>query len=69
MLASEIVLNSFSRNNLLSSNHRFRPGDSCINQLLSINKDILSVFRGGYQMGALARNGLTHCHTVELLKR
>ena len=46
MLASEIVLNSFSRNNLLSSNHRFRQGDSCINQLLSINKDILSVFDG-----------------------
>ena len=35
----------FSKNDVLSSNHsRFRPGDSCINQLLSINREIFSVF-------------------------
>ena len=33
----------FSKNNLLSPNQSgFRPGDSCINQLLSINHEILS---------------------------
>ena len=35
----------FSKNNLLSSNQSgFRPGDSCINQPLSINHKILNAF-------------------------
>ena len=35
----------FSKNNLLSPNQSgFRSGDSCINQLLSINHEILSTF-------------------------
>ena len=35
----------FSKNNLLFPNHSgFRPGNSCINQLLSINHEILSAF-------------------------
>ena len=35
----------FSKNTLLSPNRSgFRPGSSCINQLLSINHQILSVF-------------------------
>ena len=35
----------FSKNNLLSPNQSgFRPGDSCINQVLSINHEILSAF-------------------------
>ena len=34
-----------SKNNLLSPNQSgFRPGDSCINQVLSINHEILSAF-------------------------
>ena len=38
----------FSKNNLLSPNQSgFRPGDSCINQLLSINHEILSAFGMG----------------------
>ena len=39
------MFNFFSKNNLLSSNQsRFRPGDSCINQFLSVNNEILSAF-------------------------
>ena len=38
----------FSDNNLFSTNHSgFRSGDSCINQLLSINHKILKVFDKG----------------------
>ena len=38
----------FSNNNVLSPNQsEFRPGDSYINQLLSINHESLSVFDRG----------------------
>ena len=41
----------FSKNNLLSPNQAgFRPGDSCINQLLSINHEILSAFDMGLKV-------------------
>ena len=41
----------FSKNNLLSpSQSAFRPGDSCINQLLSINHEILSAFDMGFEV-------------------
>ena len=35
----------FSKNSLLSSNQSgFKPGDSCISQLLLINHEVLSAF-------------------------
>ena len=41
----------FSKNNLLSPNQSgFRPGDSCINQLLSINHEILSALDMGLEV-------------------
>ena len=41
----------FSKNNLLSPNQsEFRPGDSCINQLLSINHKILSALDMGLEV-------------------
>ena len=41
----------FCKNNLLSSNQSwFRPGYSCINQLLSINDEILSAFEKGLEV-------------------
>ena len=41
----------FSKNNLLSSNQSgFRLRDSCINQLLSINHEILSAFDMGLEV-------------------
>ena len=41
----DIMFNFFSKNNLLSPNQSgFRPGDSCVNQSLSINHEILSAF-------------------------
>ena len=41
----------FSKNNLLSPNQSgFRPGDSCINQLLSINHEILSACGMGLEV-------------------
>ena len=41
----------FSKNNLLFPNHfGFRPGNSCINQLLSINLEILSAFNMGLEV-------------------
>ena len=40
------MLNFFLENDLISPKQSgFRPGDSCINQLLSINHEILSAFR------------------------
>ena len=40
-----IIFNFFSKNNLLSPNQSgFRPGDSGINQLLSINHEISKAF-------------------------
>ena len=45
------VLIFFSKNNLLSSNQPgYRLGDSCINQLLSVNHEILSVFDMGLEV-------------------
>ena len=37
----------FSKNNLPPNQSGFRPGDSCINQLLSINHEFLSAFDTG----------------------
>ena len=45
------MFNFFSKNNLLSPNQSgFRPGDSYINQLLSINHEILSAFDIGFEL-------------------
>ena len=45
------MFNFFSKNNLLSPNQSgFRPGDSYINQLLSINHEILSAFDIGLEV-------------------
>ena len=44
-LLYDIMSDFFFSNNLLSSNQSgFRAGDSCINQLLSFNHEILRVF-------------------------
>ena len=44
-------LKFFCKNNLLSPNQSgFRPADSCINQLLSINHEILSTFDVGLKV-------------------
>ena len=41
-------------NNLISKNQLgFRPGDSCINQLLSIIQDIYQSFDDGLEVGAV----------------
>ena len=45
------MFNLFSKNNSLSPNQSgFRPGDSCINQLLSINHEISSAFDMGLKV-------------------
>ena len=47
----------FSKNNLLSPNQSgFRPGHSCINQLLSINYEILSAFDMGLEVRGIFLN-------------
>ena len=47
-------LSFFCKNNLLSSNQSwFRPGDSCIDQLLSINDEILSAFDKGLEVSGI----------------
>ena len=47
----DIMFNFFSKNNLLSPNKSgFRPGDSCSNQILSINHEILSAFDLGLEV-------------------
>ena len=44
------MLNFLLENHLISLKHSgFRPGDSCINQLLSINHEILSAFDIGLE--------------------
>ena len=41
----------FIANELISSNHSgFKPGDSCINQLLSITHEIYKSFDDGYEV-------------------
>ena len=41
----------FIKNKLIPTNqHGFNPGDSCINQLLSINHDIYKSFDEGYEV-------------------
>ena len=48
------MLNFFSENYLISPKQLgFRPGDSCINQLLFINHEILSAFDIGLEVRAL----------------
>ena len=50
-LLYDTMFNFFSKNNLLFPNQAgFRPGDSCINQLLSINHEILSVIDMGLEV-------------------
>ena len=50
-LLYDTMFNFLSKNNLLSPNQAgFRPGDSCINQLLSINHEILSAFDMGLEV-------------------
>ena len=45
------VLKFFLENDLISPKQSgFRPGDSCINQLLSINHEILSAFNIGLEV-------------------
>ena len=45
------MLKYFLDNNLISSNQfGFRPGDSCINQLLSISHDIFTSFHNGLEV-------------------
>ena len=48
------MLNFFLENDLISPKQSgFRSGDSCINQLLSINHEILSAFDIGYEVRGL----------------
>ena len=48
------MLNFFLENDLISPKQSgFRPGDSCINQLLSINHEILSAFDIGLEVQGL----------------
>ena len=45
------MLKYFSDNNLISPRQSgFRPGDSCINQLLSITHDIFTSFDNGLEV-------------------
>ena len=45
------LFNFLSKNNLLSPNQSgFRPRDSCINQLLSINRESLGAFDMGLEV-------------------
>ena len=45
------MLKYFLDNNLISPKQStFRPGDSCINQLLSITHDIFTSFDNGLEM-------------------
>ena len=42
------MLEYFSENNLIAHDQSgFKPGDSCINQLLSITHEIFKYFDGG----------------------
>ena len=44
-LLCEVIFDIFSKSKLFSSNQfAFRPGDSCINQFLLFNHEILSAF-------------------------
>ena len=44
----------FTENNLISPNQSgFRPGDSCVNQLLAITHDIYKSFDGGCEVGGV----------------
>ena len=44
----------FITNHLISTNQLgFKPGDSCINQLLSITQGIYALFDEGYQVGGV----------------
>ena len=50
-LLYDTMFDFFSKNNLLSPNlSGFRLGDSCINQLLSVNHEILSAFDMGLKV-------------------
>ena len=48
------MLNFFSENDLISQKQSdFRPGNSCINQLLSISHEFLSAFDRGLEIRGL----------------
>ena len=50
-LSAENFLKVFLANNLLAPNQSgFKPGDSCINQLLSITHEIYSSFDDGFEV-------------------
>ena len=45
------MFNFFIENDLISPNQSgFKPGDSCINQHLSVTHDIYKFFDGGYEV-------------------
>ena len=45
-----------ARNLLAPNNSGFKPGDSCINQLLSIIPEIYSSFDGGFEVRSVFLN-------------
>ena len=56
-LLYDTMFDFFSKNNLLSPNlSGFRLGDSCINQLLSVNHEILSAFDMGLKVCGIFLN-------------
>ena len=56
-LLCDTMFDFFSKNNLLSPNlSGFRLGDSCINQLLSVNHEILSAFDMGLKVCGIFLN-------------
>ena len=55
----------FIENNLLSNNHSgFRPGDSCVNRLLSINNEIYQSSDGKIEVRAVLLDIFKAFHKV-----
>ena len=50
------MYDSLSDNNLPPNHSGFRSGDSCINQLLSINHEILNAFDKGLEVRGIFLN-------------
>ena len=51
------IFRSLIENNFISSNQSsFKPGDSCINQLLSITREIYKSFDEGFQVRGVFRD-------------
>lgn len=52
-----MITEVFIENNLITNNqYRFKPGDSCINQHLSITHDIYKSFNDGFEVKGMFRN-------------